>query len=447
MKSVMRMTIWCAVLTASHPTLAAEALSPEQQEQQAAMKAAEALLKSMPTCGRECLLQSIAASPCRVDDLACSCSNNTITAEVEACVAASCTIRESLTTKNTTETLCQRPIRDRTQTVSYTGAIGGVLAVLAYILRMISRTPWFGGSPGLDDVVMTVAVLEVIPLSVLSVVLADLGLGKDIWTLPFENITHILKIYYFDEDLYLTSLPLVKVSMLLFYLRVFPQSWFRISAYITMACCVGYAIAFLLVSVFQCRPIHLAWEHWDREHPGSCNNINAQVWASAGLNIVLDIVVLSLPIPLVRQLALNRRKKMLLFSMFGIGFIVTAISIIRMQVLVQFGATSNFTWTYTSVGYWSTIETDLAIICACMPALRALLRHIFPKAMGDSTRGLSPGPPTPGQSGLSYSRQSRGSKGSRDVFKDDKNFYPLVEVNTEVDMQWDRQRPVDNWPL
>jgi len=37
---------------------------------------------------------------------------------------------------------------------------------------------------------------------------------------PFDNITMILKVYYFDEDLYLTALPLVKISILLFYLRI-----------------------------------------------------------------------------------------------------------------------------------------------------------------------------------------------------------------------------------
>jgi len=54
--------------------------------------------------------------------------------------------------------------------VSYSGVIGGVLALLAYALRMVSRLPQFGGQFGWDDAVLTIAMLEVIPLSVLSVV-------------------------------------------------------------------------------------------------------------------------------------------------------------------------------------------------------------------------------------------------------------------------------------
>lgn len=67
-------------------------------------------------------------------------------------------------------TLCQAPVRDDSKSVSYSGAIGGVLAVIAYGLRMTSRLPQCGGSLGWDDLAMTIAVLEVIPLSVLSVV-------------------------------------------------------------------------------------------------------------------------------------------------------------------------------------------------------------------------------------------------------------------------------------
>lgn len=175
---------------------------------------------------------------------------------------------------------------------------------------------------------------------------ANLGLGKDIWTVPFENITAILKIYYFDEDLYLTALPLIKISILLFYLRIFPQTWFRYACFATMAACVGYGIAFLLVSVFQCQPIDLAWNHWDGEHSGKCNDINAQGWTSAALNVVLDVVVLALPMPVIAKLELNRRKKALVWLMFSTGFLVTIISIIRLQVLVHFGGTTNFTCSF-----------------------------------------------------------------------------------------------------
>jgi hypothetical protein len=97
----------------SGTTSAADAA--KQELQQAAM-----LLASMPACGvskelggclfpildafadidafaqRNCLTGAIAASPCELTDLACSCSNATITQEVSICIMGACTIKQSL---------------------------------------------------------------------------------------------------------------------------------------------------------------------------------------------------------------------------------------------------------------------------------------------------------------------------------------------------------------
>lgn len=35
--------------------------------------------------------------------------------------------------------------------------------------------------------------------------------------------------------------------------------------------------------------------------------------------------------------------------------------------------------------YWSQIESEVAIICACMPGIRAFLSSFFPNIFGDST--------------------------------------------------------------
>lgn len=173
--------------------------------------------------------------------------------------------------------------------------------------------------------------------------MADLGLGKDIWTLPFKNITNILKIYYFDEDLYLSALPVIKISMCLTYLRIFQDKRFRMIVFVVIGLNVCYAISFVLVSVFQCWPISFAWTHWDKEHVGRCNNINAQGWTSAAFNVILDIIVLSLPMPMLWKMQLNKRKKFLVMMMFSIGFFVTIVSILRLQVLIEFGDATNLT--------------------------------------------------------------------------------------------------------
>ncbi|KAF2772352.1 hypothetical protein EJ03DRAFT_267023 [Teratosphaeria nubilosa] len=263
----------------------------------------------------------------------------------------------------------------------------------------------------------------------------------DVWTVPFPNITRMLKIFYWVEDGYLIAVPLVKISLLTTYLRVFPYERFRQACFVVIGLNVASILAFVLISLFQCWPVWLAWEQWHREFPGHCNNINAQIWAAAVTNMVLDFLTLGLPMPVLWRLQLNARSRFWLMLMFGVGFFVTIVSIIRLRVLVVFGDSKNMTWDYTSVGYWSTVELHTSVVCACMPSIRNLLRKFMPYVMGMST-GRTGGSSNPtGQStGMSaFTTRSTNTEGLgakfprrtimvRTVESDEENIIPLDEL-------------------
>ncbi|EEH10178.1 CFEM domain-containing protein [Histoplasma capsulatum G186AR] len=290
---------------------------------------------------------------CSLTDVKCmdTCTNPELEAKIAPCVEQKCTVRESLTTQRISDLKCGRPIRDRTKVVSIAGVVGGGVAFLAFILRMMARLPFFNGGPfGMDDVMIIVAM-----------------------------------IYYWDEWIYFSAIVPTKMSLHFFYLRIFPKKSFRIAIYIVMGITLAYGIVFILVSVFQCSPIKTAWLRWDGTAPGHCNNINLQGWTSAAINIVLDFVTLALPLRELSQMDLWRKKKIHICIMFSVGSLltrkpdsVTIVSILRLQSLLKFAKSRNFTWDYVEMGYWSTIEVHVGIICACMPAIRSLLRRLFP---------------------------------------------------------------------
>ena len=129
------------------------------------------------------------------------------------------------------------------------------------------------------------------------------------------------QIYLIDECLYLSILPLTKISILCFYLRVFPKKSFRIMTFIVIGLNVAYLITFVLISVFQCKPLRGAYLHWDGEHEYKCNNINAQGWAAAAFNMVLDIIVMIMPLKELYGLNLSLKKKIGLLLMFSLGIL------------------------------------------------------------------------------------------------------------------------------
>ncbi|KOS36487.1 hypothetical protein ACN38_g12766 [Penicillium nordicum] len=268
--------------------------------------------------------------------------------------------------------------------------------------------------------------------------MANAGLGKDMWTLPFDNITHVLYVYFWDELLYLSILPLTKISICCFYLRIFPSRTFRTATYVAIALNVCYLVAFVLISVFQCRPLPGAWHRWDGEENYKCNHINAQGWAAAVLNMILDIFVMVLPLRQIYHLNLSVKRKSYVICMFSLGIFVTLISILRLNSLIHFASTTNLTWDYVTVGYWSTIECHVGVICACLPAIRSLLRRVSPRLFGDTE---------PVKSSYAMNSHSR-ENGSRSAGipaqskSAGREFYPLDEVDTSDEARLHHPYPV-----
>jgi hypothetical protein len=112
---------------------------------------------------------------------------------------------------------------------------------------------------------------------------------------------------------------MTKVSILCFYLRIFPGRRFRRIVYVTIAGNILYGIAFILLSILQCIPVQAAWTRWDGTVQARCIDANALGWACAVINITFDIIILILPLPALAKLAMSWERKVHVFLMFGLG--------------------------------------------------------------------------------------------------------------------------------
>lgn len=129
------------------------------------------------------------------------------------------------------------------------------------------------------------------------------------------------QLFFFEEVFYPCALALIKISILLFYLRVFPNRTIRTLVYVLIFLNIGYAAAFSIALIFQCNPVRGAWEAWDGQHPATCLDTNTMGFAAAGANIVLDVATLTLPLHDVTKLRMGLRKKIQVLAMFAVGFL------------------------------------------------------------------------------------------------------------------------------
>lgn len=307
------------------------------------------------------------------------------------------------------------PLRDRGATYDATSIILAVISCSIVAARIVFKL-LATRSLSSDDIVVLVLVIIAVP----SVVITHYGttpngVGRDIWTLSPKTITDFLFYFYLMAIFYFTQVMMVKLCLLLFYLRIFPGTTVRRLLWGTVVFTVLFGVVFFFLAIFQCTPVSHFWDHWDGEHEGKCLDLNAIAWANAGISIALDVWMLAIPLAQLKTLNLHWKKKIGVGLMFGVGTLyvlsnllllpssclwlllanskssclasVTIVSIIRLQALVVFGKSSNATWDNFPVSLWSTVEINVGIICTCMPTLRLMLVRAFPALGAGSSYG------------------------------------------------------------
>lgn len=134
--------------------------------------------------------------------------------------------------------------------------------------------------------------------------------------LPNDELRMALKLFFIAQTPYKVTVCLNKAATILLYLRIFSTRKFRIAAFTVMAIIVAASTGSIFATIFQCVPVAGAW---DRSISAKCIN-SGKFWvAYAVMNILTDVMVLVLPLPLFASLSLGRRDKTMLYSLFLLG--------------------------------------------------------------------------------------------------------------------------------
>lgn len=182
----------------------------------------------------------------------------------------------------------------------------------------------------------------------------------------------------------------IKVSLLLFYHQLSAWRPLRISVYVTAFICFANAMLGIFLWVFQCDVPNL-WDHMaDLAINLSCPLDQMTIlMATGGIGIFTDVVIWLIPIPMVWQLQLNTRERVLAIFTFGVGLIACVGSVCRLIAVRKFLHYGNIDGNDSRdpINAWAIVEMNLALICACVPALRALLIKHVPKLLSRASDG------------------------------------------------------------
>ncbi|TGZ82628.1 hypothetical protein EX30DRAFT_305028 [Ascodesmis nigricans] len=273
-----------------------------------------------------------------------------------------------------------------------------VLAVMFTCLRFYARVQR-GIGLGWDDYVLAVGVVFLLGCLVCQMFMLHYGMGLHAEFLEPWQVSQMMKTLLAYEIVYSTTVGIIKVSLLLMYIRIFTIPAFRKVAWTLMCIAVSWAIAINFASAFQCTPVKKAWLP---QTPGTCIHVKAFFFGNAIPNIITDLVMLCLPMPVVWTLHSSLGHKLSLSVVFSLGAFTIFASTYRFTTLFQFDPLDP-SWTLADSTTWSLIEGAAGIISACLPTLRPLLKKfttLFPSSTAASSNPSAPNPPTIGSSPL-----------------------------------------------
>ncbi|KAG5957352.1 hypothetical protein E4U58_006172 [Claviceps cyperi] len=348
-------------------------------------------LSHLPACGASCVNASITAGWC-ADPASCICSDQVFSNEVNQCVKSSCPHDQQSITRNMTEAACGRPPRDKSNQYNATSIALCTITGILVFARLIFKQ-WFSSQRklNLDDWLLFASVSVGLPCTILNITgLTANGLGKDVWNVSQSNLVNFARFFFIQQILYLYLMTTIKSSLIHFYLTIFPTKRVRIVLWSTFGVNIAWGIACILVTIFQCVPVENNWlRYLQQDSSGKCLNMNLLGWTNGAVSVAIDLWIIGIPLSQITKLDLHWKKKIGAIVMFLTGTFVTIVSILRLQSLLYFFSSSNPTWDLWYTAWWSTIEINIGLICACLPAVRLLLARMWPRMFGNTSRSKS----------------------------------------------------------
>ncbi|KAF2704640.1 hypothetical protein K504DRAFT_461392 [Pleomassaria siparia CBS 279.74] len=263
------------------------------------------------------------------------------------------------------------------------------IALICVALRLWIRIGWLHKS-WWDDWLMVVAMIFSCGTTVLVIMATTMyGWNIHVWDLTIPLMETGRKASMAGQSLFVLASSFVKMSILASYFRIAPhKSLFRKLVWATFGLVFAAFVAFLVALWLQCIPISSYWtllaDHRD------CIPEGPPLVVQTVVNVVTDFIIYTLPIPTLIRLSLPMSQRISLIILFGFGGVIVVAGSFRAywvhHVLFE---TYDVTWEGFQLWVWTAVETNVGVICGCIPALKPLL---FPaKARQQGTRAYANG--------------------------------------------------------
>ncbi|KAI1081303.1 hypothetical protein F5B20DRAFT_579172 [Whalleya microplaca] len=197
------------------------------------------------------------------------------------------------------------------------------------------------------------------------------------WDIRLRDFFTLLHLYLVSNSLHLMAVGLLKVAILLDWIRIFvpvgTRNAFFWTCHVVMWVNILWHIAAVITVNLACFPYNAIWE---LTIPGKCIDKKTLDVTAAIMAMVTDVTILLLPHRVIWKLHMNTKKKLGVSAIFGLGIFGCVCAAIRVPTVVSFYDSPDVVYNYSSVAFWAAAEFTTGMLILGAPSTPKLVRHL-----------------------------------------------------------------------
>ncbi|KAF8440683.1 hypothetical protein BGX38DRAFT_1063887, partial [Terfezia claveryi] len=223
------------------------------------------------------------------------------------------------------------------------------------------------------------------------------AISLDIWlqkrtihlSSDLKYFTELLKLYrvgmkflFADQMFWAFLMWSVKAALMALYYDISTHVTSRVKQMMHITCVVLFVTLLAVIAVFLgwCRPLSTNWTLGDQMCSPQAHVF--PVAFTSTVHMITDMMVLGIPILILRTLHLQRAQTIAVYFIFGIGFLAFSVSLVSLALQIEVVGINHQAPSYLSemeikterVYLAAIAECSIAIVGACLPSLRVILR-------------------------------------------------------------------------
>ncbi|KAI1763215.1 hypothetical protein GGR53DRAFT_372930 [Hypoxylon sp. FL1150] len=191
---------------------------------------------------------------------------------------------------------------------------------------------------------------------------------------PYTPQDHLyLKLSFSCSVLYFTVSGATKLGILLMYHRIFAISTlFRYQLFVSSALVLGWWVGCTVAALRKCQDLVVGLASTLND-PRYCFDFNV-FWLASGIcEILLDVLILTLPVGVVVRMRYSVKRKLMISGIFLLGAFIIVTGIVKVILAYTPGKRSL---SYANAELWAALHSSTAILCASLPIFRPLLKRV-----------------------------------------------------------------------